>query len=50
MQYLHDVPNHYPSVAQTDRRYKPAQANRKEKNKHGLKAKESPKSNFLQSK
>ena len=40
MQYLRDAPNHYPLTVQTDRRYKPIQAKRKEKNKHGLKAKE----------
>ena len=39
MQYLHDAPNHYPLMVQTGRRYKPVQVKRKEKSKHGLKAK-----------
>ena len=38
MQYLHGARNHYPLAARKDRRYKPVQAVRKGKNKHGLKA------------
>jgi len=50
VQYLHDARNHYPLKAQTARRYTPAQATRKGKNKHDLKAAEMTNKKFLQSK
>src|SRR5688572_24713280 len=50
VRWLHGVLNHYPLAVQTNRRYKPSQAKRKEKNIDDWKAEERSKSKFLQSK
>ena len=42
MQYLHDAPNHYPSMVQKARRYIPAQAGKKERSRCDLKAAKMP--------
>lgn len=49
-QYRHDAPNHYPSMVQTARQYIPAQARKKERSIHDLKAVKMSTKRFLQSK